>query len=105
VYFQLGFSCRVAKRGHACSLEKIIEGAERVEVTASAVVSAIQAYAKINAAGQWVDRVEGVNLNELFERMSREELEEYAKDGKLPEWFSSLVGATSFNSQETEDRD
>jgi hypothetical protein len=86
-------------------LERIIERSEGVEVTAAAVVSAVQALSKINAAGQWVDRVEGVNLNELFERMSREELEEYAKDGKLPEWFSSLVGATSFNSQETEDRD
>ena len=32
----------------------------------------MSAYAKINANGQWVDRSECVNLNELFERMSRE---------------------------------
>jgi hypothetical protein len=26
--------------------------------------------------------------------MSKEELEEYAKSGSLPEWFSQTVGAT-----------
>jgi len=87
------------------ALERMIEHAESVEVTASAVVSAIQAYAKINANGQWIDRVEGVNLNELFDRMSQNELESYARDGTLPHWFSSLVGATAFDSQEAEDRD
>jgi hypothetical protein len=29
-----------------------------VDVTAGAVVAAIQAYSKINAAGQWIDRTE-----------------------------------------------
>jgi hypothetical protein len=87
------------------ALERIIERSEAVEVTAAAVVSAVQALSKINAAGQWVDRIEGVNLNELFERMTREELEEYARDGKLPGWFTSLVGATAFSSQEAQDCD
>ena len=87
------------------ALERMIEHAESVEVTASAVVSAIQAYAKINANGQWIDRVEGVSLNELFDRMSQDELEGYARDGTLPHWFSSLVVATPFDSQEGEDRD
>src|SRR5687767_1172371 len=44
------------------ALERIIEQAENVEVNASAVVSAIQAYSKINANGQWVERVEGIRL-------------------------------------------
>src|ERR1700738_3232669 len=35
------------------ALEKIIEKAGEVEVTSSAVVAAVQAYAKINAQGQW----------------------------------------------------
>lgn len=82
------------------ALERMIEQAETVEVTAPAVVSAIQAYAKINSHGQWVDRVEGVNLNELFERMTRDELEEYAHDGTLPEWFQATVGTTGVDSQE-----
>ncbi len=84
------------------ALERIIEQAESVEVNASAVVSAIQAYAKINAQGQWVDRTEQVSLNELFERMSREELETYAREGTLPDWFARTVGATPLHSQEGE---
>ena len=69
-------------------------------MTASAVVAAIQAYAKINAEGQWIDRSEHVNLNELFERMTREELESYARDGKLPDWFTQTVGVARVDSQE-----
>src|SRR5262249_23669662 len=71
----------------------------------SAVVAAVQAYAKINAQGQWIDRSEYVNLNELFERMTRKELEAYAKDGALPGWFSQAVSATPINSQEIENDD
>jgi hypothetical protein len=84
------------------ALEHIIERAEDVEVTASAIVSAIQAYAKINASGQWIDRVEGVSLNELFDKMSHQELEAYAKDGTLPAWFTSVVGATPINNEREE---
>ena len=69
------------------ALEKIIEQAGEVEVNAAAVVSAIQAYSKINAQGQWIERSEAVNLNELFDRMTREELEAYASNGILPAWF------------------
>jgi hypothetical protein len=36
------------------ALEKIIEGASEVKPNAAAVVSAVQAYAKINAKGQWI---------------------------------------------------
>lgn len=82
------------QRNLKAALERIIEKSADVDVTASAVVAAIQAYAKINAAGQWVERSEQVNLNELFERMSREELETYARNGDLPGWFSQTVGAT-----------
>jgi hypothetical protein len=69
--------------------ERIIEKAGEVDVTASAVVAAVQAYSKINSAGQWVDRSEQVNLNDLFDRMSTEELEAYAQDGTLPRWFET----------------
>ena len=79
------------KRNVRAALERIIEKSGEVEVTASAVVSAIQAYAKINAEGHWVERSEHVNLNELFERMSKDELERYARDGKLPEWFAETM--------------
>jgi len=88
------------QRNVRAALEKIIEKAGEVDVNASAVVAAIQAYAKINAQGQWIDRSEHVNMNELFEEMTREELDTYAKDGSLPEWFTQTVGATPAHSQE-----
>ena len=87
------------KRNVQAALERIIEKSGEVEVTASAVVAAIQAYAKINSQGQWVERSEYVNLNELFERMSRDELETYARDGNLPDWFTQMVGATGVDGQ------
>jgi len=93
------------KRNVRAALERIIEKAGEVEVTSSAVVAAVQAYAKINAEGQWIDRTEHVNLNELFERMSREELEAYAKDGVLPDWFTQVVGATGGYSSDAENRE
>lgn len=66
-------------------------------MTASAVVAAVQAYSKINAAGQWIDRTEQVSLNDLFDRMNTEELKEYAQRGTLPKWFEAVapVGETS----------
>jgi hypothetical protein len=82
-------------------LERMIEKVGEVDVTASAVVAAIQAYCKINAAGQWVERSERVNLNELFERMSTQELEEYAQTGTLPKWFEvHTLSATTGDSPE-----
>src|SRR5215831_11420769 len=81
------------KRNVRTALERIIEKAAEVEVTSSAVVAAVQAYSKINAQGQWVDRSEHLNLNELFDRMSKDELEAYARDGKLPAWFTETAGS------------
>jgi len=83
------------QRNIRAALEKIIEKAADVEVTASAVVAAVQAYSKINAAGQWIDRSEQVNLNDLFERMTNEELEAYAQEGSLPQWFEAASGTAT----------
>ncbi len=82
------------RRNVRSALERIIEKAGEVDVTATAVVAAVQAYSKINAMGHWVERSEHVNLNELFLRMTREEMETYAKEGTLPDWFEDAVGAT-----------
>ena len=82
------------RRNLRSALERIIEKAGEVEVSASAVVGAVAAYAKINAAGQWVERIERVNLNELFERMTPDEMEAYAADGTLPAWFQRTIGST-----------
>jgi hypothetical protein len=86
------------QRNVRAALEKIIERAGEVEVNAAAVVSAVGAYARINSVGQWVDRSERVDLNQLFDRMSTQELDQYARDGKLPDWFTNIAeGATAAN--------
>jgi hypothetical protein len=86
------------RRNVRTALERIIEKAGDVTVGAAAVVSAVTAYAKINANGQWVERTEQVSLNQLFDRMTREEMEAYAIDGQLPPWFERAVGATDTDS-------
>lgn len=82
-------------RNIRAALASFIERGSGVEVTAASYIAAVQAYAKINAAGQWVERSEYINLNELFDRMSRAELEKYAKDGELPDWFTQNVRTTA----------
>jgi hypothetical protein len=37
--------------------------------------------------GQRIDRSETLDLNKLFERMTTQELDAYARDGALPKWF------------------
>jgi hypothetical protein len=46
------------QRNVRAALERIIERAGDVQVTASAVVAAVEAYAKNNASGQWIGRIE-----------------------------------------------
>ena len=89
------------QRNIRAALERFIERAEEVDVTASAFVSAVQAYAKINAAGEWIDRSETVSMNELFERMTAQELEEYAQTGETPGWFQNALGASESESRRT----
>jgi len=88
------------QRNVRAALEKIIERAGEVEVNAASVVSAVGAYARINATGQWVERSEHLDLNQLFDRMTAAELDEYAREGTLPEWFTDgLEVATGGNGQ------
>ena len=85
------------QRNVRAALESIIERAAEVEVNAAAIVSAVTAYARINARGEFVERTETVNLNALFERMSIEELDRYAKDCVLPDWFGACLTATGID--------
>jgi len=84
-------------RNVRAALERIIEKADAVPVSAAAVVQAIATYARISAQGHLIERGERVNLNDLFERMTPEELEAYAGDGTLPPWFNRATGATPVN--------
>jgi hypothetical protein len=86
------------RRNVRAALERIIEKAGEVEVNASSVVGAVSAYARINSRGEWVERAETVNVNELFQRMTSSELEAYAKAGTLPDWFQGPSGATPTDS-------
>jgi hypothetical protein len=88
------------QRNIRAALERIIEKASEVDPTAASVVAAVQAYSKINAQGQWIERSESVNLNEPFDRMTSTELGADAQDGRLPQWFTNAIGATPTNSQE-----
>jgi len=88
------------QRNVRAALEKIIERAGEVEVNAAAVVSAVTTYAKLNSQGQIIERRESVDVHKLFERMTAAELDEYAKCGRLPAWFTEKVGATAPEGQE-----
>jgi hypothetical protein len=82
-----------------CARRNVRAALEQIIVTASAVVAAIQAYAKINSAGEWIDRTWIVSLNDPFDRMSTQELESHAQTGALPGWFTGTVGATGVDYQ------
>ena len=82
------------------ALERIIEKVMTTQPSASAVVAAINAYAKLNGLGQGAEQAQGTNPKELFDRMSKEEREVFARDGSLPDWFSRSKDATPGESQE-----
>lgn len=82
------------QRNVRAALEKIIERADVVKPNAAAVVSAVTAYARINSRGELIERTQTVNLNQLFNRMTRAELDNYAKTGALPAWFEETISAT-----------
>ena len=93
------------QRNIRAALERIIERTDDVEVTASAIVAAVVAYSRINSEGRFVERREKVDLNALFEKMSKVELLRYAETAKLPDWFEQTVGrpATAEHSEEAGD--
>jgi len=77
------------------ALEKIIEQVDEVEVSAAAVVQAVLASARISAEGRLVERRDQISVNDVFARMTPEELDRYAKNGDMPAWFGRVMGATS----------
>jgi hypothetical protein len=78
-------------RNIKAALANFIERGYRVKVTASSFVAAIQAYAKINAEGEWIDKVEDIHATQnrsQLERMTRGELARYIEKNELPAWWS-----------------
>jgi hypothetical protein len=84
------------------ALERLIECAGEVPLSASAVVSAIQTYIKMNRVEQGIEPVQGANFMKLLEQMSKEERETFARDRSLPKWFPRAIGATPSDGQEGE---
>ena len=79
-------------RNIRAALARIIERCGSVRVTAAAVVQAAVAFSKINRQGVYVERTDTLDLNALFERMTRNEMTAYAERGELPDWFTQTVG-------------
>lgn len=79
-------------RNIKAALANFIERGYRVKVTASSFIAAIQAYAKINAEGEWIDKVEDIRATQnrsQLERMTRGELARYVQQNELPAWWNS----------------
>lgn len=68
------------------ALERIIEQAENVTATSAAIIQAIALYARINSRGQLISPEGQASIHDMFAKMTREELEIYAKNGNLPTW-------------------
>jgi hypothetical protein len=69
-------------------LERIIEKVESVPVNnASVIIQAVIVLAKLRAEGKLEDADDVSSRSELFDCMSIEEYEAYAKDGTLPSWY------------------
>jgi len=72
----------------------ILVGMTARKVSPAVTVQAIAVYSRLNARGEWVNRSETVSMNELFEKMTREEALAYAESGTLPSWFLQAIGRT-----------
>jgi hypothetical protein len=75
-------------------LARMLEAGYRVKPSAAVIVAVVQAYAKINSSGEWIDKTENVNAantKELFSRMNRGEMLRYAETGELPAWWPETL--------------
>ncbi len=81
------------RRNLRTPLERIIEQAGDIKANASAIVAAVQIYARINAHWEMIEPDEHLELHDLFDRMKPEEYDAYAKDGTLPTWFQDEIAA------------
>jgi len=87
----------VSKRArNVCALlERFMERADDVPVTASAILQASAMLVRLVPQDQVVERNQA--LNAAFENMSDQELEAYASEGVLPQRFADTVSATGSN--------
>jgi hypothetical protein len=77
------------------ALTAFIERCARVNPSATAFVNAVVALSKLNEQGKTEERVSVSSLNHAFDRFTRGELEKFAVEGVLPEWYKAALGQTS----------
>jgi hypothetical protein len=90
---------RKRQRNIVSALEQIIERVDQTPTSGPDILSAIKLYEKMDSAEQGGEHVQGTDPQKLFKRMTQEERESFARDGSLPDWFSSAKGATPSDSQ------
>ena len=81
-------------------LENFMERGDMTPVSGSVILGAFKLHAKMTNGEQGAKQAQAPNPHKLFERMSKDERESFARDGSLPEWFSRATGATPDYSQE-----
>ncbi|HEV2385935.1 MAG TPA: hypothetical protein VGS20_01655 [Candidatus Acidoferrales bacterium] len=74
-------------------LDRIIEKTDEAKPSAAAIVSAIRLAADLNTQGEWLEPGDRIYLKPLFDRMTPEELDAYARTGELPAWFQESLPA------------
>jgi hypothetical protein len=60
-------------------------------------VQAVVTLARINTQGQLVEPRNQATMHDVYDRMSPQELDVYAKYGTLPDWFDGMSSATNEN--------
>ncbi|HET6145330.1 MAG TPA: hypothetical protein VFE02_17620 [Candidatus Acidoferrales bacterium] len=74
------------------ALCRIIEKADHVQMTGSSIIQAVELLARINSRGELVKPDEQIGMHELFDQMSPDELDQYAKSGQMPARLRSFTG-------------
>ena len=82
---------RLRRQNIARVLERIIEKADFAPASCGQILTAINAYMKLQAEGQRMEPTASANLIPLIERMSKNERASFLEKGTLPEWFSKVV--------------
>jgi ribosomal protein S14 len=82
---------RMRARNLNDALYRLIERVDEVKPTAASIVAAGRLSAKINARGEWVDFDDRVYYRDLYDLMNPKEMDEYARDGTLPDWFQAAI--------------
>jgi len=77
------------------ALSRFIERCHRVRPSAAAFVSAVVALSKLNEAGRTEEQVTVYSsLRHAFDGFTRGELEKFAAEGILPEWYQNTLSET-----------